>query len=115
VNAQEQQSPSQGVNVAGIIRTVNTAQAEWLAGHGSYASLHDLVRDKSWQKGQITLEEVDASSAKLGDYQLTVIVSPDGHRYSASVLRPTGCGVAMFSSESGVIYQATALGCDSAH
>jgi len=78
---------------------------------GTYASLRDLAGDESLVARKNTLNIKDGDSPTIGDYELRVVVSSDGHHYLTSLTKENGCGVAVFSTEHAFIYEATALGC----
>ncbi len=95
----------------GLIRAVVTAQANCFLKLGIYASLRDLAGDESLAARKNMLNIKDADFSTFGDYELRVVVSSDGHHYLTSLTKENGCGVAIFSTEHAVIYEATALGC----
>jgi hypothetical protein len=53
---------------------------------------------------QIDIEQHGIDSASVEDYELKVLVSSDGKHYSTSLTPANGCGVAMFSTDQGVIF-----------
>ena len=108
----EDPTPVSEAGVAGIIRRVNTAQVNWKAKHGTYADLWDLAKNKLLADSKVPLNIKEHDTATIWDYELRVVVPSDRHHYMTALTKENGCGVAMFSSESAVIYRAKALGCE---
>jgi hypothetical protein len=98
--------------LSGVIRSVNTAQATWKSKHGTYTKLQDLGQEEPLAHLKVPLKIRDGDTATIEDYQVRVVVSSDRDRYMTSLTKEDGCGVAMFSNESGVIYRAKAFGCE---
>ncbi len=99
----------------GIVRRVNTAEAEYRASNQSYGNLEQILGQRMFQSpGANTAvpTATDETCGTLKDYKLCVISSRDGKHYTLSLVRTdTNCGPAFFSDESGVIYPGAALGC----
>jgi hypothetical protein len=112
VTAQEPARRLSEEQMAGVIRTINASQMTWQSVHKTWASLRDLEHDKYLSARGLPINYTSNDSAKIEGYDLRVIVSSDGKRYSTTLAPTTGCGIAMFSDELGVIYQATAFGCE---
>lgn len=100
-----------------LVRRINTAEATALLakdGSHQYASLSKLLESATGQKYVNTpVNQTDETSGTLKGYAVSLLVSPDGHRYSLELIpaNPKECGAAFFSSEAAVIYIAKALGC----
>ena len=104
-------APISESGLGGVIRSVNTAQATWKSKHGTYAKLKDLAQDGPLAELK-ALKIGDGDTATIEGYQVRVVVSSDRDHYMTALTKENDCGVAMFSSESGVIYRAKAFGCD---
>ncbi len=97
----------------GLVRTINNVEAEIFAQKHQYIPLDAALRDRRFQEhpdlAAVTLK--DAHSGTIKDYSEAVIPSADGQHYVIELFPSSGCGPALFSNESGVIYEATPLGC----
>ncbi len=116
-----------------FLRTINTAELEFSIKKNRYVCLDELTQHRFLQGfSQVaepasdkvrspdarqnsnagSLVKTDSSSGTLRNYKIFVVASADGKHYQAGIV-PTesGCGWAVFSNESGVIYPAMALGC----
>jgi len=99
----------------GLVRTVNTAEAEYLASRQSYGNLEEVLGQRMFHPPAAHISvptAADAFSGTVKDYKLTVIPSQGERHYSVSLVRADRlCGPAYFSDESAVIYTGVALGC----
>jgi hypothetical protein len=101
--------------VFGLMRTINTAQAEaFFDSRHQYLSLDELVSRRHVNSSELWLPALslrDSSAGTLKNYSVSVVVSTDGQHYVSEMISSSSCGLALFSNESGIIYTATALGC----
>ena len=101
-----------------LVRTIATAEAEKknLENRG-YASLQDLATPRflSGYLGGKTqgagLKLSGPDSATVGNYTLSIVVSPDGQHFQLSLVPASDCGDAFFTSDSFLIYEGKALDC----
>ncbi len=108
---QAETSPPTSREALGLMRTINTAEAEiFIKGH-QYASLQDLLQHRSFQANANSPVAIDRATGQLKGYKVAVICSADGQHYVAEYAPTSGCSAALFSDESGVIFTATPLGC----
>ncbi len=91
-----------------LIRTTNSTEHTIKLKTSSFASLEEVIK-LSRLDGDLVLN--DSSSAKVKDYRLAIVASPDGQHYQVSLRPVSGCAPAFFSDEAGVIYQGNGLGC----
>jgi hypothetical protein len=102
-----------------LVRRINTAEATVLSnkdGSHQYASIFKLLQSATGQKYlNMPVNQTDETSGTLKGYAVSLLVSPDGHRYSLELIpaSPKECGAAFFSTEAAVIYIGKALGCSS--
>jgi hypothetical protein len=101
-----------------LVRQVNTAQITIFNtndGKHQYVSLRKLLDSPAMNSlgkvGKVDVTVNDDSSGTVKDHILSVIASADVQHFLVS-LAPRGCGLAIFSNESGVIYLANAAGCN---
>ncbi len=96
-----------------LVRSANTGQAEAFGRTHRYVPLEVLLRTRFFQgRSDIpTISPTDRTAAEVGNYRLLVVVSPGAQHYAVQLVPVSGCGPALFSNESGVIYPGTALGC----
>ena len=111
LSAQQMSSQLSEDQAVGLMRTINTAQMGWFSRHQTFANLSDLEQDKLLSECEEILNSTGIDSASVEGYELKVLVPFDGRHYSTSLTPAHGCGVAMFSTDQGVIFRATALGC----
>ncbi len=104
--------PLSEAELAGLVRTVNTAEMTWKSQNGTYADLQELAKNKLFADRKISLSSKDPDTATIQDYQMRIVVASDRQKYMMELTRANGCGPAMFSSETAIIYRAKALGCE---
>ena len=102
-----------------LVRNIGTAEAEEkdFGKHG-YGTLQDLSSHRFLPQYVGTAKNhgaeiriTDHDSATVEDYSLSVVVSPDGQHFQLSLVPNSGCGEALFLSDSFVIYEGRALDC----
>lgn len=111
----QQKAASQPPQAEAVVRTVNTAEAEYRTSRGVFGDLEDIISGGLLKtpNASVTAPTVaDETTATVDGYKLSVVSSPDGKHYSVTVeADPPSCRTAFFSDESGVIYTGQALGC----
>ena len=112
---QTEPSKAQLVN---YLRFVNTSEHSYYKENGGYADQTQLVAWLANKNGPA--KAIDLSAEKLKPYVLTVTVTGDGKHYQVNLQRPsdmsdkaTWCKPAVFSDDGGLIFLASAIGCDS--
>lgn len=95
-----------------LVRTLATIEAELKSTDHGFAGLDRLLGHRSMPpKKALEMNKSDNSSATIRDYQLSVVVSPDGQHFQMSLVPKSGCGYSLFTNEAFVIYEAKAMGC----
>jgi hypothetical protein len=96
------------------MRMINTFQAvASQEPRHQYLSLDELVSRRPLQNHELwltTVQLLDSSTGTLKNYTVSIVVSPDRQHYVAQLIG-SGCALALFSNESGIIYTARGLGC----
>jgi hypothetical protein len=119
VRAQEPQPPNQAQidreRAIEVVRAINAAESDYRTAHGRFAFWYEVRNFRLVTPGtQITLfphpwwsEEV------IPGYRLTLLVADEGKAYSVSLhdMKANGCGLSVFSDQSGLIYQGTTVDC----
>ena len=130
-SAQNQQSAKQNPSFVTVRRPdVNTTYAMLVIRAAEYAFRHSHGRFGSWQElydsgtlwdSQKTVEEWRKVAFANGPeaipgYRLSLMVSADGAGYSISLrnMDSDGCGLSLFSDQSGPVYQGVPLDCPKA-
>lgn len=94
-----------------LVRLLNTAQAEsWLTS-SSYQARANLLKHRLVSRQSMPVVVQDDTLGEIRGYKLSVLVSGDGKRYHLALVPVSGCSVAFFSNESGLIYTGKTLGC----
>lgn len=130
-NAQNQQSAQQNpsfvsvrgpeVNTTYVMRVIRAAEYAFHHSHGRFGSWQELYDSGTLWDSQKTVEEwrkvafVNGPEAIPG-YRLSLIVSADGAGYSISLrnMGNDGCGLSLFSGQSGPVYEGVPLDCPKA-
>jgi len=94
-----------------LVRAFSTAEAEKKQTEQGFVSLPKLMQDGTLQRRLQEISVLDAHTATIRDYRLSVVPSADGEHYQLSLAPKSGCGYTLFTNESFVIYEAKALGC----
>jgi hypothetical protein len=94
-----------------LVRALSTTQAEKKVTDHTFASLEKLSQHRALQRRLEGSNLLDAHSASIKDYILSVVTSADGQHFQLSLAPKSGCGYSLFTNESFVIYEAKALGC----
>lgn len=94
-----------------LVRTLSTTESETKATEQNFVSLEKLLQHRAMQRRLREIGVIDAHSATIKDYVLSVVPSMDGQHFQLSLAPKSGCGYSLFTNESFVIYEAKALGC----
>lgn len=94
-----------------LVRALSTTEAEKKQTEQSFVSLQNLVQHRALQRRAQEINVLDANSATIRDYKLSVVPSADGQHFQLSLAPKSGCGYSLFTNETFVIYEAKALGC----
>lgn len=106
------------VDTTYAIRVINAAESSYLQRRKRFGSWQELYDSGALRDVQKAVEDWRRVSFATGPeaipgYRMSLLVSADGSAYSIS-LRDTdsnGCGLSLFSDQSGLIYQGTPIGC----
>jgi hypothetical protein len=110
-------TPDSRLTGAGVVRTINTAEAIYKYDHGRFADWDDLYPTIIAAQNR----NPDAKGLAIGrgpevvpGWILTLIVSHDGKAYQLSLrnVLETKCPFSFFSDQTGLIYQGNVIGCD---
>lgn len=112
----------------GVLRVLNIAQVSFAHDSGRFGTFDDLRPVLARMQAAATKGDTGApryagdrnglsalvlqGDDPLPGWTLRVIPAPDGKHYSLAVKNKQYCDVNGFSDETGVIYSATAYGCD---
>jgi hypothetical protein len=112
-SAMEQPKPSELSSSDGlrIMRALDTAEASAFNSEPKYLSLEQLVRQRLIPGDKMGLTLNDSSSGMIKNYKVSVVVTADGKHFAAALVPSDGCGAALFSDESDLIYEGRVLGC----
>lgn len=110
--------PAEQVQAVNLVRVINTAEYSYRKDHARFGAWEELynsgavsdAQKRSAQWGDIT---ISAGPDVIASHRLGLFVSPDGTAYSVSLhdTQSGACGFSVFSDESGLIYQGSALDC----
>ena len=92
----------------GLVRAVNTMQAQLHRRNNAYLSLRDVITDPAFALANgLQLAGADAVTTK--GYVLTLARVEGSLGYQLSLVPSTGCGPSWFSSHAGLIYAGDCL------
>lgn len=118
VRAQEPQLPNQAQidreRAIDVVRDINAAESDYRTAYGRFASWYEVgFRWIPGRSAQMTLRQPWWSEQVLPGFRLTLLVADDGKAYSVSLhdMKANGCGLSVFSDQSGIIYQGTTVDC----
>ena len=94
-----------------LMRSLATFEAEMKSAEHRFSSLDRLIEHRGMRIKSAEFSMSDSSSATIRDYQLSVVISPDGQHFQMSLVPTSGCGYSLFTNEAFVIYEAKAMGC----
>ncbi|MFZ0278811.1 MAG: hypothetical protein WA254_21145 [Candidatus Sulfotelmatobacter sp.] len=98
-----------------IAAQINTAEAQYRFGHGTYADYATLLQSgqlKETGGRDFTIPPNHLLADVLPEYRIRLLKSPDGNSYQLSIQEKTGdCGASLFSDETGVIFEGRPSDC----
>ena len=104
----------------GVVRLINTAEAEYKDEHGSFVGWDELYRSSVISRAQRIWRGTNGLTLSSGPevvegWSLMLMVSRDGKAYQLSLrsLADKQCRFSLFSDQSGLIYQGNVIGCES--
>jgi hypothetical protein len=101
-----------------VVRVINAAEYDYRTDHGRFGSWHEVYAAgdvtnllQTWPK--IRDLSIAPGTEVIPGYRLTLLVADEGMAYSISLhdMRTHGCGLSVFSDQSGLIYQGTIIDC----
>ena len=92
-----------------LMRAINTAENAQRRS-GGYAPLEQLVSHPMMGKVAPNVV-INGSGATYLGQTVRLLVSNDGQHYQAALVPPSGCGIAFFSDERGLIFSGKVLDC----
>jgi hypothetical protein len=113
------------VNTTYAIRVINAAESAYREIHKRFGSWQELSDSGVLWDVQKTVEDWRRillfttgpdGDGRIAGYRLSLLVSADGSAYSVFLrdAETKGCGLSLFSDQSGLIYQGTPLDCPKA-
>lgn len=112
---------SERMSALNFVKMLNSAERSFLHAHGRYATIEELV--KSEQKEQSTQRSpqdpgplqganLQADSEPIPGFHFRFIIASDGSAYEMSLTEMgVPCGLTLFSSESGALYEGKTVEC----
>ena len=105
---------------AGVVRTINTAEATYKSEHGGFADWDGLYPTIIAAQNREPIANGVANGRGpevVPGWILTLIVSRDGKTYQLSLhnLSDTKCPFSFFSDQNGLVYQGDVIGCEPAN
>jgi hypothetical protein len=94
-----------------LMRIIGTVEATSYSSEGRYIPLQGIPEHRSVRKNLINISLNDSYSGTIKNYKVSVVVATDGKHFEAALVPSEGCGPALFSDESSLIYQGQVLGC----
>jgi hypothetical protein len=108
-------NPAEKWEVGMIAVQINTAEAQYRFGHGTYADYATLLQSgqlKETAGREFTIPPNHLLADVLPEYRIRLLTSPDGNSYQLSIQEKTGdCGAGLFSDETGVIFEGRPSNC----
>jgi hypothetical protein len=101
-----------------VVRVINTAEYDYRTDHGRFGSWNEVYAsgavtnlEQNWPK--MNDLSIASGSEVIPGFRLTLLVAEDGAAYSLSLheMQGHGCGLSVFSDQSGLIYQGTIIDC----
>lgn len=94
-----------------FVRAVNTVQASFVIHTKAYASLGQVLNSRAIKQGGAALTLESPHKAIFKNYDVSLTLSPDVKGYHLSLTPRSGCELALFSDESGLIYYGRRIDC----
>jgi len=114
-NQKQTESSADKLEAGTMAGLINTAEAHYKFAHGMYADYATLLRSGQLKKTggrEFTLlpKNLQSETDPLPGYRLRLLISQDGSSYQLSIQeRTVDCVTALFSDETGVIFEGHAL------
>lgn len=94
-----------------LIRMLGTTEADAFSSEARYLSLERILQHRLLRSSEHAIKLSDSTTGVVKDYQISIVVSADGKHFGIALVPHSGCGPALFSDESALIYQGAVLGC----
>lgn len=114
-------SPKQRISALNFVKALNAAERTFLHAHGRYATIEELVKSEQKEQGPqassqdsrpLQTANVQADSEPVPGFHFRFIIASDGSVYELSLTQMgVPCGLTLFSSESGVLYEGKTVEC----
>jgi hypothetical protein len=120
--AQKPQSPNRPLKprekAIEVVRVINTAEYDYRNDHNRFGTWDEVYAsgvvtnlEQTWPR----MKDLAISSGPevIPGFRLTLLVAEEGAAYSLSLheMQSHGCGLSVFSDQSGLIYQGTVIDC----
>jgi hypothetical protein len=101
-----------------VVRVINTAEYDYHTDHGRFGSWNEVYAsgavtnlEQNWPKTKDL--SIASGSEVIPGFRLTLLIAEDGAAYTLSLheMQGHGCGLSVFSDQSGLIYQGTIIDC----
>ena len=101
-----------------VVRVINTAEYEYRNDHNRFGSWDEVYASgivnnlqQTWPKMRDL--SVASGTEVIPGFRLTLLVAQDANAYSLSLheMQSRGCGLSVFSDQSGLIYEGTIVDC----
>jgi hypothetical protein len=101
-----------------VVRVINAAEYDYCTDHNHFGSWKEVYASgavsnllQTWPK--IRDLSIATSSEVIPGFRLTLLIADDGAAYSVSLheMQSHGCGLSVFSDQSGLIYEGTVVDC----
>jgi len=101
-----------------VVRVINTAEYDYRTDHNRFGTWDEVYAsgvvtslEQTWPR----MKDLAISSGPevIPGFRLTLLVAEEGAAYSLSLheMQSHGCGLSVFSDQSGLIYQGTVIDC----
>jgi len=111
-------APSPREKAVETARIINSAEYNFRKDHNRFGSWSEVYAsgavsdlERTWPN--IRELSITSSSEVIPGFRLTILVAEDGASYSLSLheMQGHGCGISVFSDQSGLIYEGTVIDC----
>jgi hypothetical protein len=109
------------ISALNFVKTLNAAERSFLHSHGRYASIDELLKsgqnEQSTQRspqdpGPLQGANLQGDSEPIPGFHFRFIIASDGSAYEMSLTEMgVPCGLTLFSSESGALYEGKTVEC----
>jgi hypothetical protein len=101
-----------------VVRVINTAEYDFRNDHNRFGTWNEIYAsgvvtnlEQTWPR----MKDLSIASGPevIPGFRLTLLVAEEGGAYSLSLheIQSHGCGLSVFSDQSGLIYQGTVIDC----